>query len=92
MIVIVNTTPHFKRGGEHYCIQNIALQMKMYKYVWSREGRIFARTEAESQMRINRNVRDVMHPPHIINKPQDLKNLGWSPAEILAIIDNKVAA
>ena len=78
-----------------YALRNRKIQgteTKKYKFVWSREGRIFARTEEESKMRINRNGKDIPYPPHIINKPQDLKNLGWSPDEILAIIDNKVAA
>ena len=78
-----------------YALRNRKLpgtETKKYKFVWSREGRIFARTEEESKMRINRNGKDIPHPPHIINNPQDLKDLGWSPEEILDIIDNKVVA
>ena len=67
-------------------------ETKKYKFVWSREGRIFARTEEESNMHINRNGTDIPHPPHIIKKLQDLQHLGWSPDEILAIINNKVTA
>ena len=64
---------------------------KKYKFVWSREGRIFARTEEESRQTVRKNGRDVLPPPHIINKPQDLKGLGWSDAEIRDIINNKLA-
>ena len=68
-------------------------ETKMYKYVWSNEGRIFARTEEESNMRINRNGVDIPFPAHVINKPQDLEHLGWTPDEILDIINNnKVTA
>ena len=65
--------------------------VKKYKFVWTREGRIFARTEEESQRTIHKNGKDVLPPPHIVNKAQDLKQLGWSEAEILAIINNKMA-
>ena len=43
-------------------------------------------------MRINRNGTEIPYSAHVINKPQDLQNLGWTPEEILAIINNKVTA
>ena len=67
-------------------------ETKKYKYVWSNEGRIFARTEEESNKRIIRNGTEIPYPAHVINKPQDLEHLGWTPEEILAIINNKVTA
>ena len=67
-------------------------ETKKYKFVWSNEGRIFARTEEESNMTINRNGKEIPYPGHVINKPQDLQHLGWTPEEILAIINIKVTA
>lgn len=55
---------------------------KVYRYVWSREGRIFARTAEEA-------IQNPQPRPHRINRPQDLKKLGWSDCEISAIIHNK---
>ena len=55
---------------------------KVYRYVWSREGRIYCRTDAESK-------RSPQPKPHIINCPQDLAELGWSPSEIHEIIHKK---
>ena len=45
---------------------------KIYRYVWSREGRIYCRTESES-------------PANKITCPKDLEKLGWSPSEIQEI-------
>ena len=59
-------------------------ERKMFRYVWSREGRIYARTEAEA----NQNPQP---KPHIVNHTEDLKKLGWSDSEIYAIIHNKRA-
>ena len=68
-------------------------EVKKFKFVWSREGRIFARTEEESKQRVVNPVtgKEGMPKPHIINKPQDLRNLGWSDQEILDIINYKKA-
>ena len=56
-----------------------------FKYVWSREGRIYARKPEEVNQR---NPAD-QPKPHIINRPEDLKKLGWTDEEILNIIENK---
>ena len=45
---------------------------KIYRYVWSREGRIYCRKESES-------------PANKITCPNDLGKLGWSPSEIQEI-------
>ena len=58
---------------------------KIYRFVWSREGRIFCRTESESQ-------ESPQPPPHIVNGPQDLEKLGWSELEIEDIIHKKKPA
>ena len=57
---------------------------KAFKFVWSRGLRIFARTHEEAAM-------DPQPRPHIINNPDDLLKLGFTEAEIEAIIegDNK---
>ena len=64
---------------------------KTYKYVWTREGRIFCRTEQESNERVQHPTTGKMVPPkpHIVNKAQDLMQLGWSNDEIEKIIHNK---
>ena len=54
---------------------------KVYKFVWSREGRIFCRTEAESLQR-NSSGQIQQPKPHIVNKVDDLKALGWSEEEV----------
>ena len=54
---------------------------KVYRFVWSREGRIFCRTEAESQQR-NSSGQIQQPKPHIVNKVDDLIGLGWSVEEV----------
>ena len=75
-----------------YSLRNRKVQgspdKKVYQYVWSRDGRIYCRTEQESQQRLTHKGRSVMPKPHIINKPQDLAKLGWSTKEIQDIINN----
>ena len=57
---------------------------QLFKYVWSRQGNIFARKHSEvSSDRFNQPK------PHVIQRPEDLKSLGWSDEEIVEIIDNK---
>ena len=64
---------------------------KVYKYVWSKEGRIFARTEAESNEKVtNPATGKIGQPkPHIVNKVQDLGKLGWTNQQIEDIIHNR---
>ena len=64
---------------------------KKCEFVWSREGRIYCRTEDESKQKVMNHTtgREAMPKPHIVNKPQDLEKLGWSRQEILDIIHNK---
>ena len=53
---------------------------KMFKFVWTREGRILARTEEASLRKDHYNTRTGkygMPPPQFINNPQDLKDLEW---------------
>ena len=63
---------------------------KKYKFVWSNEGRIFARTEEDSKRKVIHPItrKEVLPKPAIINKAQDLEKLGWTKEEILDIIDN----
>ena len=55
-----------------------------FKYVWSREGRIYARKPSEVF-----TDRTLQPKPHTLTRPEDLKSLGWSDEEILDIIENK---
>ena len=52
-----------------------------FRYVWSRGGRIYCRTPEEVKQ-------TPMPKPHIINKPEDLKNVGFNETEIETIIKN----
>ena len=55
-----------------------------FKYVWSREGRIFARKPSEVF-----TDRTKQPKPHTLTRPEDLKPLGWTDEEIQAIIVDK---
>ena len=55
---------------------------RKYKFVWSRDGRIFCCTEEES-----RQVPQTK--PHIINRVEDLVKLGFTEGEIKNIIHGK---
>ena len=57
-------------------------ESKVFRYVWSRGGRIFCRTPQEVLM-------TPMPKPHTINKPEDLSRVGFSPEEIENIIKDK---
>ena len=65
---------------------------KKYLYVWSRDGRIFCRTEAESKQRVTNPITGKEGPPkpHIVNKVQDLEALGWTMLEIEDIACNRI--
>ena len=55
---------------------------KMFKYVWSREGRMYCRTEEEA-------TKQPQPKPHVINRAEDLMKLGWTEKEVEEIIWNK---
>ena len=57
-------------------------EKKAFRYVWSRGGRIFCKTPEQADM-------SPSPKPHVINKPEDLAKVGFSEAEIEAIILNK---
>ena len=50
-----------------------------FKYVWSRGGRIYARTQDQA-------AQDPQPPPLTVNTPDDLAKLGFSEQEIEDII------
>ena len=54
-----------------------------FRYVWSKGGRIYARTHQEAAL-----PRDQQPKPKIINTPDDLAKVGFSNNEILDIINN----
>ena len=57
---------------------------KKYRYVWSKNGRIFALTEQEATADpLNRPK------PHVVNCPKDLDKLGFTGKEIEDIIHNR---
>ena len=51
---------------------------RKWKYVWSRDGRIYCRTQEESE-------RTPQPKPHIVNRVEDLKDLGFSDEDINTI-------
>ena len=57
---------------------------KKWEFVWSRDGRIFCRTKAESEQRVAHPIsnKQVMPQPKIVNKVQDLVILGFTREEI----------
>ena len=56
---------------------------KAFKFVWSRGGRIYARTHEEA-------AADPQPKPRIINNPYDLLNVGFTNADIEAIIKGNI--
>ena len=55
---------------------------KKFKYVWSHNGRIYARTAEESEQK-------PLPKAHIVNNASDLMKLGWTKDEVKNIIKNK---
>ena len=55
---------------------------RVFKYVWSKDGRIFIRTEDEAKQ-------SPMPKPRSLQRPEDLKKYGWTDQEIENIIINK---
>ena len=54
-----------------------------FKYVWSKGGRIYARTPEDAAL-----PRDEQPRPFIINTPDDLEKVGFRKDEIEDIINN----
>ena len=54
-----------------------------YRYVWSKGGRIYARTPEEAALPCDQQQR-----PHIVNTPDDLEKLGFTKKEVSDIIYN----
>ena len=59
---------------------------KTYKFTWSKEGRIFCRTEQQTRSSGSGNK---LPKPGIVNKPSDLLKLGFTEIEVNEIIINK---
>ena len=59
---------------------------KTYKFTWSKEGRIFCRTEQQTR---NSGTSNKLPKPGIVNKPSDLLKLGFTEKEVNEIIINK---
>ena len=57
---------------------------KTFKYTWSKEGRLYCRTEEQTKTGHNQKL----PKPGIVNRPQDLKKLGFNDVEIENIINN----
>ena len=55
---------------------------KAFRYVWSKGGRIFARTPEDAL-----KPREQQDKPYVINTPDDLSNVGFSTEEIENIIN-----
>lgn len=55
---------------------------KKYKYVWSREGRMYCRTEQEAAM-------EPQPKPKVVNRAEDLLKLGWTEQEVENILWSK---
>ena len=58
---------------------------KKFKFTWSKEGRLYCRTEEQTQVGPGQKLAK----PGIVNKPQDLLKLGFSESEVNDIIYNK---
>ena len=60
--------------------------MKEFKFTWSKEGRIFCRTEQQTKPV---GPGQKLPKPGIVNKPSDLLKLGFNEQEVQDIINNK---
>ena len=58
---------------------------KVFKFTWSKQGRIYCRTEQQSKPGPDRKL----PRPSIVNKPNDLLKLGFTDQEVKEIIQNK---
>ena len=71
-----------------YALRNRKTQggNKVYKFTWSKQGRIFCRTE---QQTIPSGPDRKIPKPCVVNKPSDLINLGFTQEEVNEIISPK---
>ena len=71
-----------------YALRNRKTQggNKVYKFTWSKQGRIFCRTE---QQTIPSGPDRKIPKPSVVNKPSDLINLGFTQEEVNEIISPK---
>ena len=53
---------------------------KQFKFIWTKEGRIYCRTEQEANAPRLPNQKPPR--PHTVNRPEDLSKLGFSKQEI----------
>ena len=58
---------------------------KVFKFTWSKQGRIYCRTEEQSKPGPDRKL----PRPSVVNKPNDLLKLGFSEQEVKEIIQTK---
>ena len=59
---------------------------KTYKFTWSKEGKIFCRTEEQASVA---RPGQKLPRPGVVNKPNDLLKLGFSEQQVQEIITNK---
>ena len=69
-----------------YALRNRTKEgVKEFKFTWSKNGRIFCRTEAQTQPGPDRKL----PRPGVVNKPNDLLKLGFSEQEVQEIVAGK---
>ena len=57
---------------------------KTFKYTWSKEGRLYCRTEQQTQVGPGQKL----PKPGVVNKPDDLMKMGFSKTEVEQIVNN----
>ena len=69
-----------------YALRNRTKEgVKEFKFTWSKNGRIFCRTEAQTKPGPDRKL----PRPGVVNKPNDLLKLGFSEQEVQEIVNGK---
>ena len=59
---------------------------KTYKFTWSKEGKLFCRTEEQAKPT---GPGHKLPRPGVVNKPKDLLKLGFTEQQVQEIILNK---
>ena len=59
---------------------------KTYKFTWSKEGKIFCRTEDQTKPT---GPGQKLPRPGVVNKPEDLLKLGFTEQQVQDIVTNK---